>query len=707
MSMDVSATVAAPQTPKDPIARLMHGDTTIDEYAWLEDVADPRTVAFYEAQHAYAASVLDEQVPLREEILAEIHARNAVRDLTAPLRKGGWWYYTRTVPTGQYQIHCRRAVRSTDDGPPMSVDGGPLDGEEVLLDLNELAAGHDYFALGTFAVSPDGTRLAFSVDTSGKERFTMYVRDLDTGATLADGITDAFFGCAFSRDGQTLFYITVNEAWRPYRVWRHRVGTPADDDELVYEESDERFGVRVSPSRNESLVVITAISRSTGEVWLVDADAPASAAVVVSPRRDGVAYTVDHQAGPDGGRLLVLHNANGPNFELATAPMTAPAEWTTVVPHRDDTRLVSVYAFDTFVAVAYRRHGLTGIRVLRAAGAGDDIPFDEPIYTVRAIGNTDHRATTLRLSYTSFVTPESIYEYDIGSNTLRLIQRQEIRTPWGGVAFDPANYEQTREWAIAPDGTAIPMSIVVRRDIPRDGSAPFLLMGYGAYDISMDPGFVIPRLSLLDRGCGFAIAHVRGGGELGRGWYDAGRLARKPSSFDDFLASARHLVHNKWTSADRLVTRGGSAGGLLVGATVNLDPAAFAGVVTQVPFVDVLTAILDPDRPLTVGEWEEWGDPVHDPEAYRRIKSYSPYENVRRTTYPPILALPSANDTRVPACEGAKWVARLQERAAGGPFLLRTSTAGGHGGQSGRHDRWLDEAVVLAWVLTVACRFQS
>lgn len=707
MSMDVSETVGAPRTPKDPVIRSMHGDITVDEYAWLEDVTDPRTTAFYEAQHAYAASMLDEQAPLRDAILAEIHARNAVRDLAAPSRKGDRWYYTRTVPTGQYQVHCRRAVRPTDDGPPLSADGGPLDGEEVLLDLNELAAGHDYFALGTFVVSPDGTRLAYSVDTSGKERFTMYVRDLDTGVTIADGITDAFFGCAWSRDGRTLFYVTVNEAWRPYRVWRHRVGTPADDDELVYEETDEYFGVRVSLSRSESLVIITAISRATSEVWLIDADAPATAPRVVSPRRDGLVYSVEHQVGTDGGRLLVLHNGNGPNFELATAPMIAPAEWTAMLPHRDDTRLVSVYAFDTFVAVAHRRHALTGIRVLRADGTGDDITFDEPIYTVHPTGNLDHRATTIRLSYTSFVTPESIFEYDTGSNTVRLIQQQEVRTPPGGVAFDPANYEQTRECAIAPDGTAIPMSIVVRRGTPRDGSTPFLLMGYGAYDISMDPGFVIPRLSLLDRGCGFAIAHVRGGGELGRGWYDAGRLAHKPNSFDDFLASARHLVQSGWTSADRLVSRGGSAGGLLVGASVNLDPTAFAGVVAQVPFVDVLTAILDPDRPLTVGEWEEWGDPVHDPGAYRRIKSYSPYENVRHTTYPPILALPSANDTRVLACEAAKWIARLQERAAGGPFLLRTSAAGGHGGQSGRHDRWRDEATILAWVLTVARRFRS
>jgi oligopeptidase B len=585
----------------------------------------------------------------------------------------------------------------------MSEDGSPLDGEEILLDGNELAGDERFFSMGAFGVSPDGTLLAFSTDYSGSERFTLQIKNLVTGETAADEIPNTFYGPAWSRDGSALFYITVDDAWRPNRVWRHLVGTPVDDDVLVFEEADEKFWVGVGLTRSERYLMISSGSPLTSETWLLDAARPEDEFSVVMPRRHGVEYRVEHQIRGDGTeRLLILHNDHAENFELAEAPLDRPAEWTPVIEHRGDTRLLAVAAFAEDLVVYLRRNALTGLRILRQDGSEHEVAFGEPVYTVSPGSNPDYETRQFRLGYASLVTPDSVYDCDLATGELTLLKRRPVLPLPGRGEYDASDYEQHREWATAADGTQVPMSLVCRKGTVRDGSSPLLLYGYGSYEASIDPSFSIPRLSLLDRGFCYAIAHVRGGGEMGRHWYDDGKMLHKTNTFTDFVACAEHLARQGWTAPSRLIARGGSAGGLLMGASVNLAPGAFGGIVAQVPFVDALTTILDPSLPLTVTEWEEWGDPLHDPQVYAYMKSYTPYENVTGGTYPPILAVTSLNDTRVLYREPAKWIARLQADGHGGPFLLKTEMVAGHGGRSGRYDAWHEEALVLAWIVTTA-----
>jgi oligopeptidase B len=698
-------TVATPPAAQRiPAERTHHGDAVIDEYAWLADKENPQTIAFLEAENSYTEAMTADTEALRGAIFDEIKARTQETDLSVPTRKGGWWYYSRTVEGKQYPLQCRRAVRPADAGPPRTEDGGPLDGEEILLDGNDLAGDGQFFSLGAFDVSPDGRLLAYSTDFAGSERFTMRVKDLMSGEIAPDEIPDTFYGSAWSADGSALFYVTVDGAWRPYRVWRHVIGTPASDDMVVFEEPDERFWVGVGLTRSERFLIISASSKLTSEAWLLDAGHPAGEFTVVAPRRQGIEYEVEHQVTADGAdRLLILHNDHAENFELAEAPLSDPSAWTPVLSHRDDTRLLGVDAFADHLVAHLRKDGLTGLRVLRADGSQHEIAFPEPVYRVAPGANPEYDSRAYRLGYASLVTPDSVYDCDTETGGLTLLRRRPVLPRPDGAEYDPGAYEQHRLWATAQDGTAVPISLVCRKGTPRDGSAPFLLYGYGSYEISADPGFSISRLSLLDRGFGYAIAHVRGGGEMGRRWYDDGKMLSKINTFTDFVASARHLADEGWTSPRRLVARGGSAGGLLVGAAVNIAPDAYGAVVAQVPFVDALTSILDPSLPLTVTEWEEWGDPLHDPEVYGYMKSYSPYENIATdATYPPILAVTSLNDTRVLYSEPAKWIARLQAEAAGGPFLLKTEMVAGHGGRSGRYDAWHEEAMVLAWIVATA-----
>ena len=697
------AVATPPAARRIPAERTFHGDAVVDEFAWLAAKENPETIAFLEAENAYTAAMTADQEALRGVIFEEIRARTQETDLSVPSRKGGWWYYSRTVEGKQYSLQCRRAVRPDDAGPPMTEEGGPLDGEEVLLDGNELAGEGQFFSLGAFDVSPDSRLLAYSTDFAGSERFTMRFKDLVSGETAPDEIPDTFYGSAWSADGSALFYVTVDQAWRPYRVWRHLMGTPASDDVIVFEEPDERFWVGVGLTRSERFLVISASSKLTSEAWLLDATTPTGDFTVVTPRRQGLEYEVEHQVTADGtDRLLILHNDQAENFELAEAPLTDPSAWTPLIRHSPGVRLLGVDAFANHLVVHLRRDGLTGLLVLRSDGSAREIDFPEPVYRVMPGANPEYHSRAYRLGYVSLVTPDSVYDYDTETGELTLLRRRPVLPLPSGAEYDPADYEQYREWATARDGTRIPISLVCRKGTPRDGSAPFLLYGYGSYEISADPGFSIPRLSLLDRGFAYAIAHIRGGGEMGRRWYDDGKMLSKVNTFTDFVASARHLVSEGWTSPQRLISRGGSAGGLLVGAAVNIAPDAFGGVVAQVPFVDALTSILDPSLPLTVTEWEEWGDPLHDPEVYHYMKSYSPYENIDPdAVYPPILAVTSLNDTRVLYREPAKWIARLQAEAKGGPFLLKTEMVAGHGGRSGRYDAWHEEAMVLAWIAVI------
>ncbi|MFE7869610.1 S9 family peptidase [Micromonospora humida] len=676
--------------------RTHHGDTVVDEYAWLAAKDDPATIAHLTAENTYTEQRTAHLEALRGTLFAETKQRTQETDLSVPTRKGGHWYYTRTVEGQQYGVHCRRPVRDGETDPPVSVDGAPLDGEEVLLDGNRLAEGHDFFSLGAFDVSPDGRWLAYSTDFSGDERFTLRIKDLSTGELLGDEVPDTFYGTAWSADASVLFYITVDEAWRPNRVWRHTVGTPSGEDVVVHLEEDERFWVGVELTRSERFVLIDSTSKVTSEVRVIPADNPTGEPAVIAARRQGVEYSVEHH----GHRFLILHNDGAEDFALAYTSADAPGDWVPLIPHSPGTRLESVDAFADHLVVSLRSNGLTGLRVLPVGGGdGHDIEFPEPIHSVGLDANPEYRTRQLRFRYTSLVTPDSVYDYDLVTRELTLRRSKPVLPGPDGRAYDPDDYEQHREWALADDGTRVPISLVCRRDTPRDGSAPAVIYGYGSYEASMDPWFSVARLSLLDRGVVFAVAHIRGGGELGRRWYDEGKLLAKKNTFTDFVACARHLVKSGWTAADRLVARGASAGGLLMGAVANLAPDAFTGIVAQVPFVDALTSILDPSLPLTVTEWEEWGNPLADPEVYAYMKSYTPYENVAPVDYPAILAVTSLNDTRVLYHEPAKWIARLRAVAPQGDYLLKTEMGAGHGGPSGRYDAWREEAFINAWIL--------
>jgi oligopeptidase B len=694
---------AAPIAKKVPLERTHHGDRFVDDYEWLRDKESADTIAYIEAENAYTEQQTAHLKDLREQIFEEIKSRTLETDLSVPTRLGDWWYYTRTIEGQQYALHCRTAAEPGSWDPPVLESGVDVPGEELLLDGNQLAEGKEFFSLGTFSVSPDGTLLAYSTDFAGDERYTLRVKDLRTGEMLPDEVPNTVGGATWDLGGSTLFYTTVDDAWRPDKVWRHTLGTAADDDVVVFHEPDERYWTGVGRSRSDRFLMIVSGSKTTSEYRVLEADDPAGDFRVVAPRRQGVEYNVEHAVVAGKDRFLILHNHEAVNFELAEAPVEAPTpeNWRPVIAHSQDERLEDVDAFETHLVVSQRSKGLTEVRIVplteQGYGEGYLVGFDEPLYSVGPAGNPEFAQPTVRVGYTSLVTPASIYDYDVRSDELLLRKRTPVL---GG--FDPGDYEQHREWATADDGTDVPISIVCRKGMPRDGSAPLVLYGYGSYEISSDPAFAIARLSLLDRGIVFAIAHVRGGGEMGRHWYDQGKVLQKKNTFSDFVACARHLVDREWTRPERMVAHGGSAGGLLMGAVANMAPDMFAGIVAEVPFVDPLTSILDPSLPLTVIEWEEWGNPLDDADVYAYMKSYSPYENVEAKDYPAILAVTSINDTRVLYVEPAKWVARLRATRTGdNPLLLKTEMGAGHGGPSGRYNAWRERAFSYAWVVDI------
>ncbi|MGQ0804596.1 MAG: S9 family peptidase [Actinomycetota bacterium] len=674
-----------PLAPRRPYVLRAHGDERVDDWYWLRDRDDPEVRGYLEAENAYTEAETAHLEDLRKQLYDEIVNRVQETDVSAPVHKGEFEYFTRTFEDRQYGVHCRTASRRD---------------EQTLLDENELAAGHEFFALGGFAVSPDQRLVAYSVDVTGAERYELRFRDLDTGADLADIVPDVYYGLAWANDNQTVFYTRPDDAMRPWQVWRHVLGTPADDDVLVRQEDDDRFYASVGRTRTDRFVVLSFESKLTSEAWLIDADAPDAPPRVVEPRVQGVEYHVEHHvSGEHGDRLYVLTNADGAhNFELMITPTTSPGRngWRDMIPHRPDVRLEGVEAFAGHLVVSERAEGLERIVVHRL---DDDtthtIEMPDPVYSAWVGTNLEFETTTLRFGYTSLVAPVSSYDYGMDERTTTLVKRQPVR---GG--YEPEAYETHRVWATAPDGTRVPVSLVHRRGLRRDGSAPLLLYGYGSYEASMDPAFSSVRLSLLERGFVWAVAHVRGGGELGRDWYDQGKLANKTNTFTDFIASAEHLIAEGYTSPDRLVARGGSAGGLLMGAVVNARPDLFRAVVAEVPFVDCLTTILDETLPLTITEWEEWGNPVANADIYRLMKSYSPYDNVEAKEYPALLVTGGLNDPRVQYWEPAKWVAKLRARKTDDhPLVLKMEMGAGHRGPSGRYDAWRDEAFVLAFVL--------
>jgi oligopeptidase B len=701
----MSEALKFPVADRRPVERTHHGDTFVDDYEWLRDKESPDVRAHLEAENAYTEARTAHLADLREAIFAEIKGRTLETDLSVPTRRGNWWYYGRTLEGKQYGLSCRCPVEDPDDWlPPRTTPEEPVAGEQVLLDANELAEGHEFFSMGANTVSPDGRLLAFSTDTTGDERFTLQVVDLTTGERLPDEVVGVGYGATWDLDGTHLFYSTVDDAWRPDKVWRHRLGTDVAQDVVVHHEPDERFWVGVGRTRSDRFLVLAVGSKVTSEYHLLDATDPTGEFRVVAPRRQGVEYSVEHAVLGGEDRLLVLHNDDALNFELCSAPVDATSheQWAPLLPHDPAVRLEDVDAFADHVVVSQRSDGLTQLRVLRLDhdGVASDelLEMEHPLYTVGMGGNPEFHQPTLRFGYTTMATPSGVHQVDLRTGERTLLKQMPVLGD-----FDPGAYTQHREWATAEDGTRVPISIVVPKDSPRDGSTPFVLYGYGSYESSMDPFFSIARLSLLDRGMGFAIAHVRGGGEMGRQWYDDGKMLRKPNTFSDFVACARHLADSGWTSPGRLVAEGGSAGGLLMGAVANLAPESFAGILASVPFVDPLTSILDPSLPLTVIEWEEWGNPLEDPEVYACMKSYSPYENVHEGRYPAILADTSLHDTRVLYVEPAKWVARLRT-VVDNPedMLLKVEMAAGHGGVSGRYNAWRDRAFTYAWVLDQA-----
>lgn len=706
--------------PEPPVAERRphttehHGRTRVDDYEWLREKESPEVVALLEAENAYTEARTAHLADLRQSVFDEIKARTLETDLSVPTRNRDHWYYARSFEGREYGASCRVPVAGPDDWTPpspaedCSADEPALPGEQVLLDLNELAEGHDFFSLGGSSISPDAALLAYSTDVVGDERFTVRIKDLATGELLPDEITGVLGGVTWDREGAHVYYTTVDETWRADKIWRHALGTEQEADELVHHEPDGRFWVGLGRTRSDRFLVIAAGSKTTSEYRVLDADAPELGFRVFCERHEGVEYSLDHAVIGGQDRFLVLHNATGPDFELALSPIepTPAEEWVPLIPHDPAVRIEDVDAFAGHLVVHQRSQGLTQLRILELGGLDGEgvtedylVEFDEPVYTVGSGGNPNFHQPTVRLGYTTMAIPASVYDYDVRTRERTLLRRAPVL---GG--YDPADYEEHRLWATAEDGVRVPISIVARRGSREgvgggSGPVPVLLYGYGAYETSIDPYFSIARLSLLDRGGAFAIAHVRGGGEMGRRWYDDGKLFAKQHTFSDFVACARHLVDTGWTTPDRLVAEGASAGGLLVGAVANQAPELFGGIVAGVPFVDVLTSMLDATLPLTVTEYDEWGNPEADAAVYDYIAGYSPYDNVTAQAYPPILAETSLHDTRVLYVEPAKWVARLRATAVEPDVLLRTEMAAGHGGVSGRYKSWHDRAFSLAWIL--------
>lgn len=690
--------VTPPRAPRRA-QRLVHfGDERVDEWYWLRDRADPTVRAYLEAENEHTHGALAHLAGLRDRLLEEIRRHVEETDVSAPVPDGAFEYYARTLEGSQYPVLCRRP-RGAVVPPDARATPGSESGEEVLIDENLLAAGHDFFAIGGFAISPDERLLAYSTDTRGGERFTVRVRDLHVGADFAEEISDTSYGLAWANDSATLLYIRPDATERPWQVWRHTLGSDPGNDALVLQEDDGRFHVSLERSRTGSHLVITSSSKTTSEVWLVDADDPAAPPAPVAGREEGVEYHVEyHRSARHGNRLFIVTNCDSAeNFKLVVTPAgtSGREHWQDVIEHRDDVRLEDVAAFAGHVVVAERAEGLTRLRVLRLRD-GDEhvIAMPEDVYAAGIGQNREFDTALLRYEYTSLVTPRSSFDYDVDTRTATLVKCQQVP------GYDAGRYETRRLFAVAADGTRVPISLVRPVDGIDGSPSPLLLYGYGSYEVSIEPTFSATRLSLLERGVAYAIAHVRGGGEGGREWYEQGKLDRKRNTFDDFVACAECLVAEGYTRSDRLAARGGSAGGLLMGAVANARPDMFRAIVAEVPFVDCLTTMLDASLPLTITEWEEWGNPVADERMYRYIKAYSPYDNVGAHDYPALLVTGGLNDPRVQYWEPAKWVAKLRATKTDDRLLvLRTEMGAGHSGPSGRYDAWRDEAFVLAFVL--------
>ncbi len=674
--------------PQAPVAAVrphitsIHGETSTDNYFWLRERENQEVIDYLEAENAYTEAMTAHTKDLQDNLFREMKSRIKETDLSVPWQKGNYYYYSRTEEGQQYGIICRKKSSLEAD-------------EEVLLDLNELAEGHDYFSLGNWTISSNDQLLAYSINTDGSETFTVFVKDLQSGELLPDRIENTYYSLEWANDNQTLFYNVIDEASRPWRLYRHKLGDDPASDVLVYQEDDDAYFLDVWKTRSDAYLMMQCDSNITSEVHYLDANHPENDFQVIKARQNGIEYSVRHH----GEQFLIVTNENALNFKLMSVPIAdpRPENWTEALPHRPDVLLDGVLAFKNHLVYLERHNGLKQMRIENLqSGELHTVKFPEPVYAFGVHGNAEYDADRVRFTYTSLVTPSAVFDYNMNTQERELKKQTEVL---GG--YDPEDYQSERLFATATDGQKIPVSLVYRKGLKRDGRNPVLLTGYGSYGVNREPTFASIRLSLLDRGFIYALAHVRGGCEMGRHWYQDGKMLNKKNTFSDFIACAEHLIAEKFTRPERLAIRGGSAGGLLMGAVINMRPDLFGAVIANVPFVDVINTMLDDSIPLTVTEYDEWGNP-NDSKYYHYIKSYSPYDNVAATDYPHLLITAGLNDPRVQYWEPAKWTAKLRATKTGDErLLLKTFMGAGHSGSSGRYDFLRDIAFEYAFLIDI------
>lgn len=679
---------SSPEAPKPPIAKIIpkndttHGDARTDNYFWLRDKKNPDVIKHLEAENAYTEAMMQDTKPLQEKLYVEMKSRVKESDVSVPFKDNGYFYYTKTIEGKQYGEICRRQ--------------GSMDAkEEVILDMNAMAEGKKFLRLGRWEVSPDNTLLAYCLDFDGSRRYTMFVKNLQTGELLKDQVPEIGGGIVWGNDNKTLFYNIYNEALRSYKILRHVLGYDIKSDSDVFYEKDEKFDCFVGKTHDERYVIIATGSRTTTENWYINADKPNESPRCIAPRKNEHEYSVEHHS----GKFIIRTNDKAKNFRIMETSVEKldMKNWKEVVPHRPKVKIDDIDVFEKYYVLSCREAGLTTLQVYDiAAKQSHNIKFPEQAYFAYTSTNPDFTSTVLRYGYQSPITPNSIYDYDLVKRSSVLLKRQDV--PGG---YNPDAYTVERFFVKAKDGAQVPVTLMYKKGLKKDGANPALLYGYGSYGISMDPTFSQTRVSLLDRGFVYAIAHIRGGGEMGKEWYESGKFLKKKNTFTDFISSAEHLIAQKYTNKDKLVIQGGSAGGLLMGAVMNMRPDLFKGVVANVPFVDVINTMLDATLPLTTGEYLEWGNP-NDKKYYDYMKSYAPYENITKQAYPHLLMTTGLNDSQVPYWEPAKFAAKLRTLKTDNNWLMMKIDMGvGHGGASGRFDRLKEIAFEYAFVLKV------
>jgi oligopeptidase B len=668
---------------KPPVAKIipqttsLHGETLADNYYWLREKTNPEVISYLEAENKYTEALSKPFIGLQDKIYNEILGRIKQTDLSVPYKLGEYWYYSRTEEGKQYSIYCRK---------PGSMDAA----EQIVLDLNELAKSHKFLGLGLYQVSDDGNLLAYSLDTTGFRQYKLQFKDLRTGQTLPDSIGQVN-SAVWAADNKTLFYIKEDHAKRPYRLFRHGLG--GKNDPLLFEDKDELYSIYTYRSSDKKYIFLAAGSSETSEMQYLRSDQPEGAFKVLAAREFDHEYDIDHR----DNLFYIRTNKNAKNYRLVTAPDTDPRSenWKEFRPHRAGIKIEGTDLFKDHLVIMERENGLMQLRVHDfRTGKTQDIKFPEPVYSAFSSTNPEFNTKVFRYSYQSFVTPSSVFDYDMETGKSTLLKQTEVL---GG--YDPKLYQSERIYAKASDGTMVPISLVYKKGTPRNGANPLLLYGYGSYGASSSVTFSIPRLSLLDRGVVYAIGHIRGGGDLGETWHDDGKMMKKKNTFTDFIACAEHLIREKYTSKEHLAIQGGSAGGLLIGATVNMRPDLFKAAHLAVPFVDVINTMLDESLPLTVGEFLEWGNPKKK-EEYEYLKTYCPYTNIAAKVYPNMLVTTSLNDSQVMYWEPAKYVAKMRAtRTDNNMLLLKTNMGAGHGGASGRYDAFKEQAFIFAFIL--------